>query len=101
VTAPHGFVVSLSTRHAYDHDGGLDGSDAGGWAAIGPPEDTADQRRAANAVRREAAVRSWPPPLAWDDIDADLAPPATPPPATEFDIDDIAIERVLWGQRHL
>jgi hypothetical protein len=49
------------------------------------------------AVRREAATRGWPPPLAWDDIDTDPSPPITPPTNTEQDIDDVAIERALIG----
>jgi hypothetical protein len=63
----------------------------------GPPELTAEQRAAADAVRREALPHGWPPPLAWDDIDTDPAPPATPPAATKHDIDDIAIERAIAG----
>ena len=32
-----------------------------------PPEDTADQRRAATRARRRAQREGWAPPLAWDD----------------------------------
>jgi hypothetical protein len=62
-----------------------------------PPENTAERRAAADAVRRDAAIRGWPPPLAWDDIDTDPIPCAAPPAATEQETDDIAIERALAG----
>src|SRR4051794_36009730 len=65
--------------------------------ATGPPEITAVQRAASDAMRREAAQRGWPSPLRWDDIDADPAPSTTPPATTDLDIDDIAIERALAG----
>jgi len=48
-------------------------------------------------VRREAVKGGWPPPWAWDDIDTDPTPPATPSAGTAHDIDDIAIERALAG----
>jgi len=61
-----------------------------------PPELTGDQRAAADGARAHAAAHGWLPPLAWDDIDTDPAPPATAP-APPDDIDAIAIERALAG----
>jgi hypothetical protein len=61
-----------------------------------PPELTNDQRAAADAARAHAAAHGWLPPLAWDDIDTDPAPPAAAP-APPDDIDAIAIERALAG----
>lgn len=63
----------------------------------GPPTTGAEQRAAADAVRREAEARGWLPPLAWDDIDTDPAPPSTPPATATPDIDDVAVERALVG----
>lgn len=65
--------------------------------STGPPELSAEQQAAADAVRREAAAQGWLPPLAWDDIDTDPAQPTTPPAANEPDIDHVAVERALAG----
>lgn len=62
-----------------------------------PPEQTAEQRNAAAAVRQEAVLRSWPPPLAWDDIDKDPSPTNAPPATSDSDLDPIAIERAIAG----
>jgi hypothetical protein len=65
--------------------------------STGPPELSMQQRAAAFAARREAKAQGWLPPLTWDDIDTDPAPPPTPPAATELDIDEVAVERALAG----
>lgn len=63
-----------------------------------PPQSTDDQRTAADAARALAAERGWLPPLAWDDIDTDPDPRHhTERPATDDDLDEIAIERALAG----
>ncbi|MGY5884761.1 helix-turn-helix domain containing protein [Modestobacter lacusdianchii] len=63
-----------------------------------PPGATDEQRAAADAARAHAAERGWLPPLAWDDIDADPAPPAlAASPSQRNDLDDIAVERALAG----
>lgn len=64
----------------------------------GPPRSTDEQRAAADAARTHAAVQGWLPPLAWDDIDTDPAPPAAPADdPRRDDIDQIAVERALAG----
>jgi hypothetical protein len=63
---------------------------------VRPPELTDEQRAAADAARAHAAAHGWPPPLAWDDIDTDPAPPAAAP-ARPDDMDAIAVERALAG----
>jgi hypothetical protein len=62
-----------------------------------PPQLTAEQRAAADAVRQEATERGWLSPMAWDDVDTDPSPPPTPPACTGPDVDDVAIERALAG----
>jgi hypothetical protein len=62
-----------------------------------PPQLTAEQRAAADAVRRKASERGWLSPMAWDDIDTDPTPPPTSPACTGPDIDDVAIERAIAG----
>ena len=63
-----------------------------------PPRDTGEQCAAADAAQAHAAAQGWLPPLAWDDIDTDPAPPA---PTSQFsrgnDIDEVAVERALAG----
>lgn len=53
-------------------------------------------QRSITAMRRLATAAGWVPPLAWDDIDLDPAPPA-PEPADD-DIDVIAVEFAIEGQ---
>lgn len=51
--------------------------------------------------RREAARKGWAPPLAWDDIDRDLAPVGMEHDGHE-DADERVVERILsgeWGLR--
>jgi hypothetical protein len=63
-----------------------------------PPRITSGQRAAADAAQAEAVARGWLPPLAWDDIDTDPAPPApTACPSQGNDLDEIAVERALAG----
>ncbi len=67
------------------------------WNAT-PPLATSEQRATADAALAHAAAQGWPPPLAWDDIDADPTPPAsTAGPCRRDDIDEIAVERALAG----
>ncbi len=69
------------------------------WNAT-PPQTTSDQRAAAEAARARAAAHDWLPPLAWDDIDTDPVPPAlTTGQSRRGDIDEIAVERALAGDR--
>ncbi|EFQ84743.1 hypothetical protein HMPREF0063_10084 [Aeromicrobium marinum DSM 15272] len=48
-------------------------------------------------TRRRAAARGYVPPLAWDDIDTDPTPAAAD--ATAGQVDEVAIARVLAGER--
>jgi AraC-like DNA-binding protein len=64
-----------------------------------PPRATSEQRAAADAARAHAAEQGWLPPLAWDNIDTDITP-ATPAAGSQRnDIDEIAVERALAGDR--
>jgi hypothetical protein len=63
-----------------------------------PPRMTGEQRAVADAARAHAAARGWLPPLAWDDIDTDPAPPkSTASPSWPHDMDEIAVERAVAG----
>jgi AraC-like DNA-binding protein len=65
---------------------------------IRPPRMTGEQRAAADAAQAHAAAQGWLPPLAWDDIDFDPAPPAASAGASQrSDMDEIAVERALAG----
>ncbi len=59
-----------------------------------PPQTTAAQRRAMRAARQLAAERGWLASSAWDDIDHDDLPPER-----GLDIDEVAVERAMSGQR--
>lgn len=58
-----------------------------------PPLDSAAHR----AARQLAANHGWRPPLAWDDIDHDGRPTATPNRRDPHDLDEIAVERAVAG----
>ncbi len=58
------------------------------------PAATPAQRRAVHGAQQLAAQRGWPPSSAWDDIDRDDVPPQRGP-----DIDDVAVERAMTGER--
>jgi AraC-like DNA-binding protein len=67
-----------------------------------PPRATSEQRAAADAARAHAAAQRWLPPLAWDDIDTDTTAAAPDVPAAgsqRNDIDEVAVERALAGDR--
>ncbi|MCU1667897.1 MAG: hypothetical protein JWP40_824 [Blastococcus sp.] len=64
-----------------------------------PPEATSEQRVAADAARAHAAAQGWLPPLAWDNIDTDTTPPVPSAGCQLNDIDEIAVERALAGDR--
>jgi predicted transcriptional regulator len=61
-----------------------------------PPHATDDELAAFNAARALAASHSWPPPMAWDDIDTDPHPYADSSDLTD-ELDEIAIERAAAG----
>jgi hypothetical protein len=61
-----------------------------------PHHATDGEQAAINAARALAAIHGWPPPMAWDDIDADPSPCSEPPEVTE-ELDEIAIERAVAG----
>jgi hypothetical protein len=64
-----------------------------------PPRQTTAQRTASDAARAHAAQHSWPPPLAWDDIDEDFDVDPNQPDTSgdDGDLDEIAIERAITG----
>lgn len=63
-----------------------------------PDQSSPSSRAAANAARAHAREHGWPPPLAWNDIDTDPAPPDAGNPANlDIDLDEIAIERAMAG----
>jgi hypothetical protein len=64
-----------------------------------PPRATDKQRVAADAARAHAVAQGWLPPLAWDNIDTDPTPPASTARSHRNDIDEIAVERALAGDR--
>jgi len=65
-----------------------------------PPRATSEQRAAADAAKAHATAQGWLPALAWDDIDTDPTPTAQiPGPSQRNDIDEIAVERALAGDR--
>lgn len=59
-----------------------------------PAAATPSQRAGINTVIRRAAANGWLPPLAWDDIDLDAAPPE----GIEAEIDEIAVELAIRGE---
>jgi AraC-like DNA-binding protein len=64
-----------------------------------PSQATSETRAAADAARAHAASQCWLPPLAWDDIDTDTTPPVPTAGSHRNDIDEIAVERALAGDR--
>lgn len=54
-----------------------------------------DGTKAARYARTVARRQGWPPPLAWDDIDNDLEPPA----GDGVDLDEVVVDRILGGER--
>lgn len=62
---------------------------------VTPPAGDRWAQRTIDATRKRAALAGWPPPLAWDDIDAD------PEPQTGEDapVDEIAVELAVHGNR--
>lgn len=67
---------------------------------VAPPEDTHPDKVAASRARRYARERRWAPPLAWDDIDLDPAPPVV----DEFEaarwsdlVDHVDVELAISG----
>jgi hypothetical protein len=65
-----------------------------------PPRMTGEQCAASDAARAHAAAQGWLPPLAWDDIDTDPTPPALTASLSQCnDLDEIAVERALAGDR--
>jgi hypothetical protein len=65
------------------------------WAAQPMIRDRHD-RQAFTKAQQLAQRRGWLPPLAWDDIDLDDAPPAAPKDRT--DIDEVAVELAVSGE---
>lgn len=61
-----------------------------------PPAATPYQVGAVNRTINHARRIGWLPPIAWDDIDTDPEPPAVD---DDQDLDEIAVERALTGQR--
>lgn len=77
---------------------------------VHPPAGSRAQRIATEAARAYARSRGWLPPMAWDDIDTDPDPdPKRPdfavagprPEKVELDVDEIAVERSLNGDRQI
>lgn len=66
-----------------------------------PARDTKAQQRAYDQARVLAAEQGWLPPLAWDHIDTDPDPDpgATDQQPDPEDLDEIAIERAVSGDR--
>ena len=61
-----------------------------------PPAETRAQRVGRTRALTTARLHGWLPPLAWDDIDTDEAPPQVEDTPT---LDDFAIELALNGER--
>lgn len=66
------------------------------WATL-PPRETHRDRIAYTRTIKLARARRWLPPLAWDDIDNDVEPPA--PDDEKVDIDETAVELALAGEK--
>jgi hypothetical protein len=72
---------------------------------VAPPTATRAQLAAARSARAHGRSRGWLPPMAWDDIDTDPEPAPERPSLTvahqpfDEDIDEIAVERSLSGDR--
>lgn len=64
-----------------------------------PTRDTEAQQRAFEQARVFAAEQGWLPPLAWDDIDTDPDPGHHDRQPDPDDLDEIAIERAVAGDR--
>lgn len=64
------------------------------WNAPLPGSTKAQKRQ-----RTRAAAHGWLPPLAWDDIDTDPHPPAAAPEDHDDDIDTVAIDLAVEGNR--
>ncbi|MFL0711638.1 MAG: hypothetical protein ACJLS2_02345 [Microcella pacifica] len=64
------------------------------WNMLPPHEEWRDLI-AFNRAKRMAKVKGWLPPLAWDDIDTDDAPPVP----EDVSVDPIAVELALSGAR--
>jgi hypothetical protein len=61
-----------------------------------PPETTTGEKSGAARARNNARRKGYAPPLAWDDIDTDVEPNATPQnPDWEHDIDEAMVLRVV------
>lgn len=61
------------------------------------PAGTPLERRDRTASINRATAGGWVPPLAWDDIDTDAAPPTTED--VEIDVDEVAIELAIAGEQ--
>lgn len=65
------------------------------WAAD-PPQATPHERSAVTRALRMARANGWVPPLAWDNIDTDDAPPAVP--RGRLGVDEIAVALCVQGE---
>lgn len=61
-----------------------------------PPRETRTQRNTYSRTVAMARRRGWLPPLAWDDIDNDVTPPAT---ERSGELDELAVELACAGER--
>lgn len=61
-----------------------------------PPHENHRDKIAYSRALKHANVRRWLPPLAWDDIDNDVEPPM---PEDLVEIDDVAVDLALSGER--
>ncbi len=66
-----------------------------------PPRETPQQKTAYKRALTQARTHGWVPPLAWDDIDHDPAPPVVGDDAEDTleQLDEIAIELAIAGKR--
>lgn len=67
------------------------------WAT-NPPQSTPMQRSSVRRAKAYASSRGWVPPLAWDDIDTDEAPPAVAPDAGDI-VDDAVVTLAIAGYK--
>ncbi|TFD16200.1 hypothetical protein E3T26_04780 [Cryobacterium sp. TMT1-21] len=51
-----------------------------------------------NRAKRYAAARRWLPPMAWDDIDTDVAPPIAEAGTSNDGVDEAAVELAMSGE---
>jgi transcriptional regulator with XRE-family HTH domain len=75
---------------------------------VEPPEVTTGDRVSVSKTKRLAAARGWLPPMAWDDIDTDPAPPTTSPVAHDDEddaeqpeepyIDEVLVANAMTGE---